>query len=188
MNLRCDCVCFFFFLLLAPRPIQIISFVINALAHRLATIANAYANTGGGLVLVGVSDSNIALGEDLTRNDVDSLLALFENQWKRWSPNPARECFSWKVWPVFSKKEIDTGVMVATMEAIFSKKDPRGMVWPAGCKVVLALTVAKSHCSMHEMIGEDGNCAYVFTRGVLEVVRPESHGGSLRSYARSRPE
>lgn len=110
--------------------------------------ANAFANTGAGLLVLGAPGGSVE-GARLTREDVDELLAQFDLLIKQWTPAPSPQCFAWKVWPVFSATEINDGTMFQVMDGIFGTKDPRGMVWPPDRPIVLGLFVKRSHCSMH---------------------------------------
>eukprot|EP00047_Mylnosiga_fluctuans_P018844 m.75663 g.75663 ORF g.75663 m.75663 type:complete len:700 (+) comp7829_c0_seq1:175-2274(+) len=157
---------------------------VQKLSELINIHSNAFTNTNGGLILVGVDKSGIVAGERLTREDVDALLVLFDLLTKDWLPTPDRRMFKWRVFPVFTKAEIDDGSMVKTMEKIFSQRDPRGMVWPPDRRVVLGLNVVKSP-SLHEIpliqvpeneqqqLQHGARVAYVHTQGGVRLLRPE---------------
>ena len=158
----------------------------SRLLQQLVCHANAFANTAGGIIVLGVSQENEIHGIRLTRAMVHQLVIQFNSQLKEWKPIPHRECFTWKVWPVFTKEEIDTGVMFDVMDSIFDNRDSKGMVWPPEQPIVLGLFVAKSQFDTHELsimqLLEDppqdiNRYAYVRDKDNIRLLSNERLGG-----------
>lgn len=109
---------------------------------------NAFVNSDGGVVMVGVDPAQLAFtGVTITREEMDQFLEAFQARLDVWEPRPAASLFKVRVWPVFTSEQIENGDMFTRLQEMVSRRDTRGMVWRDGQRIVLSITAFKSDVS-----------------------------------------
>jgi hypothetical protein len=118
---------------------------IQLMCVQLIIHVNSFANTSGGKIVFGIEPSNSAIhGALFNRDEVDQLIQMFDQLSQQWTPPLDPKKNKWNIWPVISEEDMQSAQIVNVLEKIYSARDPRGLVWPLGCRVVLMLQVAKA--------------------------------------------